>query len=136
MGIDTVKHLPDLVPLMSTILREPFALGHKRLLLSTLGALQSVLLNAWPRLPAYRGAIMMGICMLWGRCVEERKKADGQDVEDVTKQVQESVAMMDAVMLATETDGLGEAWEREKRDVMQASLGYEELFAECVTKRD
>jgi tRNA nucleotidyltransferase/poly(A) polymerase len=136
MGIDTVKHLPDLVPLMSTILREPFALGHKRLLLSTLGALQSVLLNAWPRLLAYRGAIMMGICMLWGRCVEERKKADGQDVEDVTKQVQESVAMMDAVMLATETDGLGEAWEREKRDVMQASLGYEELFAECVTKRD
>jgi tRNA nucleotidyltransferase (CCA-adding enzyme) len=134
MGIDSVKHLRDLVPLVSAILQEPFALSHKPLLLSALGALQSILLNAWPRLPGHRGTIMMGICLLWSRCVEERKKGGSQDVKDIMSEVQESVAMLDAVMQATEMDGLAEAWEVEKRDVMQASPGFEDLFAECVTK--
>ncbi|KAG9193111.1 hypothetical protein G6011_03146 [Alternaria panax] len=131
MGIGTVKHLPDLVPLLSTILQEPFALSHKPLLLSTLKALQSVLLNAWPRLPDHRGSIMMGICVLWSRCVEEQKKMDDRDVKHVIFQAQESVAMLDAVMQATE---LAEAWDKEKQDVMQASPGFEELFEECVTE--
>lgn len=133
MGIDCVKHLRDLVPLISAILQEPFALSHKPLLLSALKALQSVLLNAWPRLPGYRGAIMMGICLLWARCVEERKKAGSQDIEEITSQTQESVAMLDAIMQATETDGLAKVWEQEKQDLMQASSGVEELFDECVT---
>jgi hypothetical protein len=133
MGLDTVKHLPDLVPLLSAILQEPFALSHQPLLLSALKALQSVLINAWPRLPSYRGIIMMGLCMLWMVCMEEQSNTDGQDIRHVTSQVQESVAMLDAVMQATETDGLAEVWEKEKQDVVQASPGFEELFEECVT---
>jgi hypothetical protein len=136
MGIDCVKHLRDLLPLISAILQEPFALSHKPLLLSALKGLQSVLLNAWPRLPGYRGLVMMGICLLWARCVEERKKAGSQDVEEITSQIQESVAMLDSIMQATETDGLAEAWEKEKQDVMQASSGFEELFDECVTEQE
>ncbi|KAI4627835.1 hypothetical protein J4E80_001969 [Alternaria sp. BMP 0032] len=136
MGIDCVKHLRDLVPLISAILQEPFALSHKPLLLSALKALQSVLLNAWPRLPEYRGAIMMGICLLWARCIEERKKAGSQDTEEITRQTQESVAMLDAIMQATETDGLAKVWEQEKQDLMQASSGVEELFDECVTGQE
>ncbi|KAH6882246.1 tRNA nucleotidyltransferase [Alternaria rosae] len=136
MGIDCVKHLRDLLPLISAILQEPFALSHKPLLLSALKGLQSVLLNAWPRLPGYRGLVMMGICLLWARCVEERKKAGSQDVEEITSQIQESVAMLDSIMQATETDGLAEAWAKEKQDVMQASSGFEELFDECVTEQE
>jgi hypothetical protein len=134
MGIDTVKHLPDLVPLLSAVLQEPFALSHKPLLLAALKALQSVLLNAWPRLHAHRGTIMMGICLLWSRCLEEQKKADSEEVKHVLYQVQESVAMLDAAMQATESDGLAEAWEKEKQDVLQASPEFEKLFEECATK--
>lgn len=76
---------------------------------------------------------MMGICLLWARCVEERKKAGSQDIEEITSQTQESVAMLDAIMQATETDGLAKVWEQEKQDLMQASSGVEELFDECVT---
>ena len=133
MGIDTVKHLPDLVPLLSAILQEPFVLVRKPLVLETLKAMQSVLLNAWPRVPVHRGAIMMGLCLLWARCTEQTK-AGGQDVQDVKAQVQEMVAMLDAIMKASEEDGLVELWEKEKRDVVQASEGYEDLFVECVSK--
>ncbi|KAL1798990.1 hypothetical protein ACET3X_003027 [Alternaria dauci] len=134
MGIGTVKHLPDLVPLLSVILQEPLELSHKPLLLSTLKALQSVLLNAWPRIPAHRGTVMMGLCLLWSRCIERQKMIDDEDIKHVTSEVQESVAMLDAIMQATETDGLDKVWENEKQGVVQASPGFEELFEQCVTK--
>jgi tRNA nucleotidyltransferase (CCA-adding enzyme) len=129
MGIGTVKHLPDLVPLLSVILSEPFVLLHKPLVLETLKAVQSVLLNAWPRIPAHRGAIMMGLTLLWARCTEEQAKPKSQDVENVKVQVKETVAMLDAIMRASEEN---ELWETEKRDVVQASDGYGDLFGECV----
>lgn len=40
LGINTVKHVPDLLPLLSASLQEPFALSHPPLLMSTLVALQ------------------------------------------------------------------------------------------------
>jgi tRNA nucleotidyltransferase (CCA-adding enzyme) len=132
MGIDTVKHLPDLVPLLSTILQEPFILIHKPLVLATLKALQGVLLNAWPRVPTHRGAIMMGLSLLWARCMEEQAKPKAQDVEDVKTQIKEVVAMLNAMMQASEEDGLPDIWEKEKRDVMGASSGYKDLFEDCV----
>jgi hypothetical protein len=134
MGIGTVKHLPDLMPLLSIILQEPLELSHKPLLLSTLKASQSVQLNAWPRLPAHRGTIMMGMCLLWSRCIERQKMTNGEDIKHLMSEVQESVAMLDAIMQAAETDGLGEAWEKEKQGVMQASPGFEELFEKCMTE--
>ncbi|CAN9208447.1 unnamed protein product [Alternaria sp. RS040] len=134
MGIGTVKHLPDLVPLFSIILQEPLELSHKPLLLSTLKTSQSVQLNAWPRLPAHRGTIMMGMCLLWSRCIERQKMTNGEDIKHLMCEIQESVAMLDAIMQAAETDGLGEAWEKEKQGVMQASPGFEELFEKCMTE--
>ncbi|KAE8828583.1 hypothetical protein CFE70_007860 [Pyrenophora teres f. teres 0-1] len=133
MGIDTVKHLPDVVPLLSAMLQEPFALSHVPLVDGTLCALQSVMLNAWPRVHNYRANIMMGLCVLWKTCVEEQNKAGGQDVERVKMQVKDTVAMLDAVMQAKE-DGLVDTWKQEKLDVVQAAPGFDDLFAECVTK--
>jgi len=133
MRIDTVKHLAELVPLLSAILREPFALGHMRLLDSTLGAVQSVMVNAWPRLHNHRATMMMGLCMLWRTCLEEQKKGSSQDVERVKTQVKEAVAMLDAVMQAKE-DGLVDLWEQEKQHVVEAAPGFEDLFAECTAK--
>lgn len=130
MGIESVKHLPNLIPLLSTILREPFALSHKSLVVTTLQALQSVVLNAWPRLPEHRGEVMMGLCLLWARCMQT--KAGVEEVDEVKKEVKETVCMLDAVMRAGEAEGLGQEWEREKRDVAQAAAGFGELFEACV----
>jgi tRNA nucleotidyltransferase (CCA-adding enzyme) len=128
LGVESVKHLPNVTPLLSIILQEPFILGHKPLALSTLNALQAVMLNAWPRIPAHRGAIMMGLCLCWSRCVEEQKTLDEHDTGAVRKQLRETAAMLDAVMQAVEEEGMPEVWEKEKREVMEASSIYAGLF--------
>lgn len=132
MGIESVKHVANLMPLLSAVLQEPFALSHKQLLLATLTALQSVMANAWPRVVGYRGEIMMGLCLCWGRCVEERKKRVNRELEDVMKQIKEMVTMLDAVMQATEEDDLRNEWQKEKRNVAQSSSACGELFAGIV----
>lgn len=130
MGIETVKHLRDLVPLLSTILQEPFALSHVSVLLATLHALQSILLNAWPRIPRHRGTILMGLCLLWARCLEERGRGGGPSVVEVQGQIKESVGMLDAIMQANEEEDLKETWEKEKTEMAQSAPGFSELFAE------
>jgi tRNA nucleotidyltransferase (CCA-adding enzyme) len=130
MGIDSVKHLPNLIPLLSTILGEPFIVSHKALTVSTLKALQAVMLNAWPRIPGHRGAIMMGICLCWGRCKEENAVAQTH-VGEVKEVLQDTVAMLDAVMRAVEESGVKEMWEGEKRELVDASLELGGLFDGC-----
>ncbi|RMZ72524.1 trna nucleotidyltransferase [Pyrenophora seminiperda CCB06] len=134
MGIDTVKHLPDLVPLLATILQEPFALSHIPLLDSTLSALQSMMLTTWPRLHNHRAAIMMGLCHFWNLCLQEQEKSGkSEGVERVKVKAREAVAMLDAVMQSRDEDGLVDTWNQEKRDVIRAAgvPGFEDLFAEC-----
>ncbi|EMD86271.1 hypothetical protein COCC4DRAFT_135187 [Bipolaris maydis ATCC 48331] len=134
MGINTVKHLPDILPLVSAILQEPFVLAHQPLVTSTLRALQSVMSNAWPRLPGHRGAIMMGLCLLWTTCLEEEEQPGGQPIEAVKVQVQETVAMLDAVMQSVGEAGMVETWTREKQDLAGTRAGFESMFGQCVEK--
>ncbi|KAL6710276.1 CCA tRNA nucleotidyltransferase, mitochondrial [Coniothyrium glycines] len=129
MGIETVKHLPHLIPILGAILQEPFALSHGKMVLATLRAVQSVMLNAWPRIPRHRGAIMMGLGVLWGRCLQERGKSDGQSVAEVQSQVKECVGMLDAIMEAREEEGLAATWQQEKVELAQVGTEYAELFA-------
>ncbi len=131
MGIECVKHVQNLIPLFSGILAEPFALAHQGLLMSTLKAQQVMMLNAWPRLPRHRGEIMMGLCLLWGRCVEVEKTSGEREVGTLKEEVKETVAILDAVMQAVDEDGFSELWDREKQDVGQAATGFGELFGNC-----
>jgi len=129
MGIDSVKHLPHIVPLLSAILQEPFIVTHKALTMSTLKALRVLMLNTWPRIPAHRGAIMMGLCLCWRQCVEENtmRSIEGH-VGEVKELVQETAAMLDAVMQAAEEKV---AWEQEKRDAVDASPLHDGMFDGC-----
>jgi tRNA nucleotidyltransferase (CCA-adding enzyme) len=133
LGIESVKHLANTIPLLSAILQEPFILSHKKLALSTLKALQAVVLNTWPRVPAHRGAIVMGLCLCWSRNVEEQRTADKQnEVETVRRELQETMAMLDAVMRGLEGQETKEQWELEKREVVEASPAHAEMFDYCV----
>lgn len=121
MEIESVKHLPSVISLLAAILGEPFVLSHKPLIQSTLQALQAAMLNGWPRIPRHRGSIMMGLCLCWERCVEEEKTAKGSGVDQVKQDLQESFAMLNAVMQAVGEDTLREQWETEKSDMTGAS---------------
>ncbi|TVY37373.1 CCA tRNA nucleotidyltransferase, mitochondrial [Lachnellula occidentalis] len=67
MGIHAVKHLKDLIPILSTTLTDPFAPSNPPLLLSAIRALQTVLLNCWPRIsePKYKMKIIKALSVCW-----------------------------------------------------------------------
>ncbi|KAH7395111.1 hypothetical protein DE146DRAFT_615462 [Phaeosphaeria sp. MPI-PUGE-AT-0046c] len=126
LGIESVKHLPRVITLLSATLQEPFIVSHKALTLSTLQTLRTLMQNTWPRIPGHRGAIMMGLCLCWSRCMEDSSSLDY--IEEVKAELLESVEMLDAVMQAVEDASLRTLWESEKRDVVEASPACKELF--------
>jgi tRNA nucleotidyltransferase (CCA-adding enzyme) len=129
MGIDSVKHLSNILPLMSTVLREPFILGHKTLTMSTLKTLQAVMLNGWPRIPLYVPLLMMGLCLCWSRCMEDSSALPY--VKEVKREIQDTVGMLDAVMQASED---ASKWEDEKRELTKTSEAYQDFFDRCGPK--
>lgn len=127
LGIETVKHLPTLIPLLSTLLQEPFVVSHKDLTLGTLKAFQAVMQNAWPRIPGHRGTIMVGLCLCWGRCMEDSYSLGYAD--EMKTEMQDTVAMLDAVMQAVKDDSTRVTWEEEKRELLGTSPSYQGLFS-------
>jgi hypothetical protein len=88
MGITSVKHLKDILPIISTVLTDPFAPSKPSLLLAGLRCLQSLILNAWPRVreEGYRIEIVKALVMCWRTVTEEGKEGEGLEaVKDEIK---------------------------------------------------
>jgi len=140
LQLDAVKHLSVLLPLLSSILQDPFTLSHTQMVVATLVALRSVLANAWPRVAAHRRTILLGLCVLWSRCVEVRQRGEGvgqalgggsgsgsrSERDEVEGQVRETGAMLDAVLRASEEAA---AWEVEKRELVGVDKVYSQVFS-------
>ncbi|GAB1319043.1 hypothetical protein MFIFM68171_09253 [Madurella fahalii] len=67
MGIHAVKHLKDLIPMLSTIMTDPFASAAPATLLSAIKTLQTVLANCWPRIPGslWQDEIINALVLCW-----------------------------------------------------------------------
>lgn len=67
MGIHSVKHLKDILPILSAILTDPFVTSHERLLLEAVKALQVVVLNGWPRMSEerHKNEIIQTLLVCW-----------------------------------------------------------------------
>ncbi|KAF2432658.1 tRNA nucleotidyltransferase [Tothia fuscella] len=85
MGIDSVKHLQVLIPLLSNILADPLGPAYPPLLLTAAKGMESVILNGWPRIGRWRAEIYRGICICWIRLAEDGGGIEG--VEDVEMQL-------------------------------------------------
>jgi tRNA nucleotidyltransferase (CCA-adding enzyme) len=125
LGINSVRHLSSLVSELSMILQNPFILAKPELVLATIEALKVLIENTWPRIGEHLPVLMGGVCKAWWRCCEEEAKG-GQDVESIKDGLREIVAMLDAV-LGTD-DNKKEEWEKQKRDICEASKCMEGLF--------
>ena len=81
MGIGSIKHLKDLISIISTILTDPFGASEPSLLLAGLRCLQSLILNAWPRVreEGYRIEIVKALVVSWRTVAEEGKEGEGLD---------------------------------------------------------
>ncbi|KAK2745410.1 hypothetical protein FQN57_003753 [Myotisia sp. PD_48] len=62
LGIVVTTHLQDIVPLLTSTLGNPFGTSYIPLLNAAAECYVTLLLNAWPRIPRWRGEILAGIC--------------------------------------------------------------------------
>jgi tRNA nucleotidyltransferase (CCA-adding enzyme) len=135
LGINTVRHLPSLISSLSLILQNPFILAKSNLVLATISALKALIENAWPRIYDHLPVLMGGVAKCWWRCCEEEEGKGGQkdgqkgtDIEGIKAQLQEVIAMLDAVLGTN--DAKKEEWEKQKLEIVEASKWMEGLFKE------
>ncbi|KAI6376732.1 hypothetical protein MCOR25_002697 [Pyricularia grisea] len=106
MGIYSVKHLKDLIPMLTSVMEEPFAMAHLPSLLAAIEALQAVIANCWPRLgqPPWRDAIIKALVVCWMRA-DDDDDDDGSE-QDASAKVHDNLAKA-AKMLAVVTRSEG-----------------------------
>ncbi|KAK4238163.1 mitochondrial CCA tRNA nucleotidyltransferase [Achaetomium macrosporum] len=77
MGIHAVKHLKDLIPMLSSIMTDPFAPVAPATLFAAIKALQAVLADCWPRIPAspWQDEIINALVLCWLHLVEHDRSS-------------------------------------------------------------
>ncbi|KAL8856733.1 MAG: hypothetical protein Q9178_006690 [Gyalolechia marmorata] len=92
MGIHSVKHLKDLLPIISATLTAPFATAYPPLLDASVQLLRAIIVNGWPRLAFHRAEVLEGLIICWCRIEEEDKPTTAllavrEHIEDVLRAV-------------------------------------------------
>ena len=93
LGIHSIKHLKDVIPLITGVLSDPLSPTHPPLLVAAAKALQSVILNSWPRIAYHRGEVLKGLAICWINLSREN-----DSFADVKQQLQHDVRLLDAVV--------------------------------------
>ncbi|KAF2238931.1 poly A polymerase C-terminal region-like protein [Viridothelium virens] len=96
LGIEFVKHLKHVLPLITETLSNPFGAAYPPLLIVATKALQTVILNCWPRMAFWRGEVLKGVTICWLRIAEENR-SDAQ-LTAVEKELQKTVQMLAAAV--------------------------------------
>lgn len=94
LGIESVKHVKHVLPMLSEILGDPVGHAYPSTLLAAVEALQSVILNGWPRMTANRGEVLRGITLCWIHAQDEKLEV----MEDLRSRLKATALMLrDAV---------------------------------------
>lgn len=107
MGVHAVKHLKDMIPMISAILTDPFASAAPRTLLSAVKALQAVLRNCWPRLmtgSVWQDEIINALVMCWLNLDEPTNNISDDSLEEVRKELVTSFQALSAIARTEGTD--------------------------------
>lgn len=97
LGIDSVKHLQYILPMLSESLTQAAKAQQSDLMMAALQALQAVIFNAWPRMVEHRIEVMKGLTiawLVWGEKFEGGKKDDAK----VEEAMVETVRVLHAAM--------------------------------------
>ena len=90
LGIESVKHLKYILPMITETLSHPLADAQTETLLSATKALQAVVLNAWPRMTEHRGEVLKGLTLCWLKVADK----EGEDAEALKWEMRQSVGML------------------------------------------
>lgn len=92
LGLDSVKHLPFILPMLSSILTHPFVTASPPLLLSSVQALQAIVLNTWPRMHVHKNEVLKCVTVPWIRMQEEN--VAGNEFESIKEECKVVVQML------------------------------------------
>ncbi|KEQ65792.1 poly A polymerase C-terminal region-like protein [Aureobasidium melanogenum CBS 110374] len=92
LGLDSVKHLPFILPMLSSILTHPFVTASPPLLLSSVLALQAIILNTWPRMLVHKHEVLKCVTVPWIRMREEG--VAGNEFERIREECRNVVQML------------------------------------------
>lgn len=109
LGINSVKYLKDLLPILATVLEDPFVTP--ALLGAALAALEALLRNAWPRIGGYQKTVLRALVLCEGILGGGESDEDGE-VAALRGQL-EKVARLFVVVV--EADGEGDLKEDVKK---------------------
>jgi len=115
LGIDTVKHLKFLIPMLTESLSHPTMATQSDALLAAVKAMQAVVLNAWPRMVDWRAEVLKGMCLCWINL--------GEGDAEVRKELREAVQMLKAAL------GERVEWDADIAALVDADGRMEGLFA-------
>ncbi|KAF1927994.1 uncharacterized protein M421DRAFT_165574 [Didymella exigua CBS 183.55] len=125
LGIETAKHLPGLIPLVTGVMQDPFVLAHRELAVAAVRVMQALMQNCWPRIPAHRGAVTLGLCVLKGRCEEEGGRIGDDKLSEFGAELKDTAELLDVVLSQSEVKA---AWERERAALVEADEGLRGFF--------
>lgn len=120
MGLECIKHLSFVLPMLSSILTHPFVTASPSLMLESVKALQALVLNAWPRIHVYKTEVLKCVVVPWIRMVEE----GGDGFGEIKGECRTTVQML--------SDALGEdeGLEAEVAELVKADSRLEGLFSD------
>ncbi|RYP66596.1 hypothetical protein DL769_006003 [Monosporascus sp. CRB-8-3] len=105
MGILAIKHLKNLIPMVSEIMTDPFGTQHPPSLLSAIRLLQAIMSTCWPRIPHYCNEIIKALMLCWLNIEEEDSFPVGDPSPARLKsELTKAADMLSAVMQAAKMD--------------------------------
>ncbi|KAI1927955.1 hypothetical protein LOZ65_002168 [Ophidiomyces ophidiicola] len=65
MALDSIKHLQEIVPILTSTLTNPFGTAYIPLLIAAIDSMLQLILSAWLRIWKWRADILAGLCGCW-----------------------------------------------------------------------
>jgi tRNA nucleotidyltransferase (CCA-adding enzyme) len=141
LGIDSVVHLKDLVPMIAQTLDEPFGLAYPPLLLAATKALNVLVMEARARIWFWRVDVLKGLCGLWIRlhplADTDKKEFENIEVDEIKSQCRAVVDALDDAMNddAWVEEEVMEQWPHEVEQLVGADGRLASLFADILPSK-
>ncbi|KAI9713441.1 MAG: CCA tRNA nucleotidyltransferase, mitochondrial [Bogoriella megaspora] len=130
LGLDAIPHLKHTIPLLSSILRDPFGAAYPPMLVEATKALQMLILMAWPRLPSWRAEVMGSCGVCWIRLMgdegENSERREG--VEMVRSELTRVVEVLKEALRVREHGTEKVDWDEEVEQYLAADERLVGLF--------
>lgn len=128
LKVDSIKHLQAVLPLLESILSDPFAPMHLPLLIETARALKRTIANGWPRIDPVRALeVYSCVCKAWLNC----RQTSSDNLDQFRSELSEVVETVEVLMTRADDSDAALIWRREKERVYQEKSVLGDVFRNC-----